>query len=59
MLFDKLHKENTSGIITRLKVLSKIKIDENKKPQDGKVVYMYEKESKNIDIRLSTLPTNY
>ncbi|MFK7779893.1 MAG: GspE/PulE family protein [Candidatus Gracilibacteria bacterium] len=59
MLYDKLHRENISGIITRLKVLSKIKIDENKKPQDGKIVYLYEKESKNVDIRLSTLPTNY
>jgi len=59
LLYDKLHFENTSSIITRLKVLSKIKIDENKKPQDGKIVYMYEKESKNVDIRLSTLPTTY
>lgn len=59
LLYDKLHIENTSSIITRLKVLSKIKIDENKKPQDGKIVYMYEKESQNVDIRLSTLPTNY
>lgn len=59
LLYDKLHVENISWMITRLKVLSKIKIDENKKPQDGKIVYMYEKESQNVDIRLSTLPTNY
>ncbi len=59
LLYDKLHVENISWMITRLKVLSKIKIDENKKPQDGKIVYMYEKESLNVDIRLSTLPTNY
>jgi type II secretory ATPase GspE/PulE/Tfp pilus assembly ATPase PilB-like protein len=59
LLYDKIHRDNMSSIITRLKVLSKIKIDENKKPQDGKIVYMYEKESKNIDIRLSSLPTNY
>ena len=59
LLHDKLHRENISWIVTRLKVLSKIKIDENKKPQDGKIVYLYEKESKNVDIRLSTLPTNY
>jgi len=59
LLYDKLHNENMSWIITRLKVLSKIKIDENKKPQDGKIVYMYEKESLNVDIRLSTLPTNF
>jgi type IV pilus assembly protein PilB len=52
-------KENVSGIVTRLKVLAKIKIDENKKPQDGKITYYYETESMNIDIRLSTLPTSY
>lgn len=59
LLYDKLHRENISAVVTRLKVLSKIKIDENKKPQDGKIVYLYEVESKNVDIRLSTLPTNY
>lgn len=59
LIIDKLGRENTSSIITRLKVLSKIKIDENKKPQDGKIVYHYEKDNQDIDIRLSTLPTNY
>lgn len=58
LLHDKIHPENISSIITRLKVLSKIKIDENKKPQDGKIVYYYEAEKQNVDIRLSTLPTN-
>ena len=59
IIIDKIHRDNISIIITRLKVLSKIKIDENKKPQDWKIVYYYEKEKVNIDIRLSTLPTNY
>ena len=59
LIIDKIHRDNISVIITRLKVLSKIKIDENKKPQDWKIVYYYEKEKINIDIRLSTLPTNY
>ena len=59
MLIDKVDREHVSAIVTRLKVLSKIKIDENKKPQDWKIVYLYEKEKKNIDIRLSTLPTSY
>lgn len=58
LLQDKLHTDNISSIITRLKVLSKIKIDENKKPQDGKIVYYYEAEKQNVDIRLSTLPTS-
>lgn len=59
IVMDKLHKDNISWIITRLKVLSRIKIDENKKPQDWKINYFIEKEGKNIDIRLSTLPTSY
>jgi len=59
LLHDKVDRENISWIITRLKVLAKIKIDENKKPQDGKIVYHYEKDNKNIDVRLSTLPTSY
>lgn len=60
-LIDKIGRDNISAIVTRLKVLSKIKIDENKKPQDWKIVYKYEHEdtSENIDIRLSTLPTTY
>lgn len=59
MLIDKIDKEHSSAIITRLKVLSKIKIDENKKPQDWKIVFYYDPEKTNIDIRLSTLPIVY
>ena len=58
-LIDKIGRDNISSIVTRLKVLSKIKIDENKKPQDGKIVYYEEESDDNIDIRLSTFPTNY
>ena len=58
-IIDKIDKENISSIITRLKVLSKIKIDENKKPQDWKIVYYSEDDKENVDIRLSTLPTKY
>ncbi|ATU05813.1 hypothetical protein BKN14_05285 [Candidatus Gracilibacteria bacterium HOT-871] len=59
LIIDKVDKEFTSAVVTRLKVLSRIKIDENKKPQDGKIIYFYEKEKVNIDIRLSTLPTKF
>jgi type IV pilus assembly protein PilB len=58
-LIDKIWKDNVSAIVTRLKVLSRIKIDENKKPQDGKIVYFNEETKTNVDIRLSTLPTKY
>ena len=58
-IYDKIDRENISAIITRLKVMARVKIDENKKPQDWKIVFYYEEEDKNIDIRLSTLPTSY
>ncbi len=58
-IYDKIDPRNTSAIVTRLKVLAKVKIDENKKPQDGKIIYYYEKDEQNVDIRFSTLPTKY
>jgi len=58
-LIDKIGRDNISAVVTRLKVLSRIKIDENKKPQDGKIVYHDDVAEKNVDIRLSTLPTAY
>ncbi len=58
-LIDKIGRDNISAIVTRLKVLSRIKIDENKKPQDGKIVYYNEEAKINVDVRLSTLPTKF
>lgn len=58
-LIDRVWKDNISAIVTRLKVLSRIKIDENKKPQDWKIVFYDDVTEKNVDIRLSTLPTTY
>jgi len=58
-IYDKIGNRNSSGITTRLKVLAKVKIDENKKPQDWKIVYTDPIINKNIDIRFSTLPTKY
>lgn len=56
---NKISLEHVSTIITRLKVLAKVKIDETKKPQDWKIVYISEKTNQTVDIRLSTLPTIY
>ncbi len=62
-IFDKLDVKNTSTLLTRLKVLARVKIDENKKPQDWKIVYNYEPtnwdDREIIDVRFSTLPTAY
>jgi len=58
-IYDKIDNRNSSAVVTRLKVLAKVKIDENKKPQDWKIIYYYEEEDQNVDIRFSTLPTKY
>ena len=58
-IYDKIDNRNTSAIVTRLKVLAKVKIDENKKPQDWKIIYHYEADNQNVDVRFSTLPTKY
>ena len=62
-IYDKIDVKNTSTLLTRMKVLARVKIDENKKPQDWKIVYNYEPsnwgEREIIDIRFSTLPTAY
>lgn len=59
ILIDRISIEEYSSLLTRFKVMSKIKIDENKKPQDWKIWYNSEKQKEKIDIRLSTLPTNF
>ncbi len=59
IIYDRLDHQNYSALITRLKVLSRIKIDENKKPQDGKISFYYDEEDEDIDVRLSTFPTKY
>lgn len=59
IIYDKISNEHTSWLITRFKVLARLKIDENKKPQDWKIWYNSEKLWEEIDIRASTLPTKY
>jgi len=43
------------AIISRIKILSSLKIDETRKPQDGR--FFTESAGKKIDFRISTLPT--
>lgn len=43
------------AIISRIKILSRIDITENRRPQDGRI--RLKLEGKNIDIRVSTFPT--
>ncbi len=46
-----------SGIIARIKILSKLRLDEKRKPQDGG--FSAKIDGRKIDFRVSTLPTYY
>ena len=51
-----LPKNLQSAVVTRVKILSDLKIDENRRPQDGRFrTTIFGKE---IDFRVSTLPTS-
>lgn len=49
-----LPKESAAGIVARLKVLSNLKLDEHRLPQDGR--FKIENESYKISFRVSILP---
>lgn len=42
------------AVISRIKILSNLKIDENRKPQDGR--FRFEEEKSYVDLRVSSLP---
>ncbi len=44
-----------SGIVARFKIMSELKIDESRVPQDGRISTTIE--GKSLDLRVSTLPT--
>jgi len=52
-----LPKVIQDGVISRIKILSSMKIDEKRIPQDGRFSYRLEDEE--VDLRVSTLPTVY
>jgi type IV pilus assembly protein PilB len=52
-----LPKEATAGIIARIKVLSNLKLDEKRLPQDGR--FKMETETDKVSFRVSLLPTYY
>jgi len=52
-----LPKDTASGIVARVKVLSNLKLDEKRLPQDGR--FKIVNEQGNISFRVSTLPTYY
>lgn len=50
-----LPKEIQPGLISRIKILSNLKIDETRLPQDGRIQILLD--GNKIDFRISTLPT--
>jgi len=56
----KLPKKISSAVISRIKILSNLKIDETRKPQDGRFRFVLSGSSgieKSVDLRVSTFPT--
>ncbi len=52
-----LPKNVAPGIVARIKVLSKLKLDEKRLPQDGR--FKLASDDQNVSFRVSTLPTYY
>ncbi len=52
-----INKELWKKIISRMKILARVKINVDDKPQDGRITIQTKEER--IDIRVSFLPTNY
>ncbi len=52
-----INKEDWPKIISRIKLISKLKLNVSDKPQDGRFTIFLE--SGNIDVRVSCLPTSY
>ena len=52
-------KRLSSGVTTRLKVLSKLDIAERRRPQDGRITLGAGAAGRILDIRVATLPTVY
>lgn len=55
-IIDNKYKSNLN---TRIKLLAGMNITETRLPQDGAIKSYIESENKNIDLRVSSLPTNY
>ncbi|MDP3941409.1 MAG: ATPase, T2SS/T4P/T4SS family [bacterium] len=57
ILYDKLSLPKTvqDALVTRIKILSDMKIDEHRAPQDGR--FNFKSADKDVDLRISTIPT--
>lgn len=59
ILYDRLSlpKSVQEAVISRIKILSEMKIDEHRTPQDGR--FNFKVENKEVDLRISVLPTTF
>jgi len=59
ILYDKLSlpKSVQEAVISRIKILSEMKIDEHRTPQDGR--FNFKVADKEVDLRISVLPTSF
>ena len=59
ILYDRLSlpKSVQEAVISRIKILSEMKIDEHRIPQDGR--FNFKVEDKEVDLRISVLPTSF
>jgi type IV pilus assembly protein PilB len=53
---DRVTLEEYAKLISRIKILANLRIDEKQRPQDGKIAYHSERWDESIDIRVSILP---
>lgn len=59
ILYDKLSlpKNVQDAVISRIKILSEMKIDEHRTPQDGR--FNFKVSNEEVDLRISVLPTSF
>ncbi len=59
ILYDRLSlpKSVQEAVISRIKILAEMKIDEHRTPQDGR--FNFKVEDKEVDLRISVLPTSF
>lgn len=59
ILYDKLSLPKTvqEAVVSRIKILSDMKIDEHRTPQDGRFNFKVDKEE--VDLRISVMPTTF
>ncbi|MDD2487201.1 MAG: GspE/PulE family protein [Candidatus Gracilibacteria bacterium] len=53
---DKISHDEYAKLISRIKIMSNLRIDEKQRPQDGKIPFKYDKIDENVDIRVSIIP---